>query len=295
MEKKIGFIGLGIMGAPMARNLRRKYHDVLIYDINTVKMQSLESEGFTITSGINEVGRSADVVILSLPNSQIVKDVILGGDGLTSTLPHGSIIIDTSTTEPTVTVEIAKTLKERALRFLDAPVSGGEKAAIEGTLSFMVGGDQSLFDECSELLQAMGTTIVRVGDNGMGQAAKMVNQMIVGATFAIAAESFALGVKAGLDPRVLYEAIRNGWAGSRVLDVAVPAMLERNFKPGGTVDIHWKDLGYALSLAKDKDVPTPITAMTHEVFKAARAGGKGHLSQPAVVMLWEKLLEIEIK
>ena len=135
---------------------------------------------------------------------------------------------------------------------------------------------------------------MRLGGAGAGQTAKMVNQMIVGATFVVAAESFALGVKAGLSPSALYEAIRNGWAGSRVLEVAVPAMIERNFQPGGTVDIHIKDLGYALSLAKDQDVPTPVTALAHEVFKAARADGSGRLSQPAVVKLWEKLLGIEV-
>jgi 2-hydroxy-3-oxopropionate reductase len=133
-----------------------------------------------------------------------------------------------------------------------------------------------------------------MGESGMGGVAKLVNNLIVGITFVAVAEGFALGVKSGLNPNTLYEAIRNGWAGSKVLDVSAEAMLGRNFKPGGTVDIHWKDLGYALTLAREKDVPVPAAALTHEIFKAARASGRGQLSQPAIVQMWERLLGIEV-
>ena len=295
MEIRPGFIGLGVMGGPMAGHVLAKYGGAVVFDVDPQKMQKLADKGAQVAASVADVGKRANVVLLSLPGSETVREVAIGKDGLVSTLGEGSVVIDTSTTEPTVSIEVGKRLAERGIRFLDAPVSGGEKGAVDGTLSIMVGGDQATFDECFDLLSAMGGTIVRVGDVGAGEVAKMVNQIIVGATFAIVAEAFALGVKSGLDPSVLYEAIRNGWAGSKVLDVAVPAMLERNFKPGGTVNIHWKDLGYALSLAKDTDVPTPVTALVHEIFKAARAGGHGPLSQPAIVKLWEGLLGVEVK
>ena len=294
MEKKIGFIGLGVMGAPMARLLAAKYGKIVVFDVDSSKMESFRSLNATMANGVAEVGKLADVVFLSLPGSQVVKEVALGDDGLVSTMREGSVIIDTGTTEPAVAKEIANALAAKGISLLDAPVSGGEKAAIEGTLSIMVGGDEQVFADNLELLNTMGTA-VRVGETGSGQTAKLVNNMIVGATFAIIAESFALGVRSGLDPDTLYQAIRGGWAGSRVLDVAAPAMLGRNFKPGGTVNIHCKDLGYALSLSKEQDVPLPVTALVHEIFKAARAAGRGGMSQPAIVTLWENLLGVEVK
>ncbi len=294
MAKRISFVGLGVMGAPMARNLTRKLGKVTVYDSDPIKVQLLASQGLCAASGLTDVGRQSDVVILSLPNSQTVEEVVLGAGNLAESIAPGGIIIDTSTTEPAVSIKIAQALQARGLHFLDAPVSGGEKAAIDGTLAFMVGGEESVFQECLPILQSMGTSVVHMGEAGAGEVAKIVNQMIVGATFAIVAESFALGTKAGLDPAVLFEAIRHGWAGSKVLEVAAPAMLKRDFRPGGTVDIHCKDLRYALSLAGSVDVPTPVTAITQEIFKAARADGSGKLSQPAIVTLWEKLLGVEI-
>ncbi len=291
MEIKPAFIGLGVMGAPMAKRVLAKFGSLVVFDVEETRVSILVGEGAKPVSSPADCGKNANVAVLSLPSSPIVRQV---SEELSETLQPGGVIIDTSTTEPTVSIEIGRKLSEKDIRFLDAPVSGGEKAAIEGSLSIMVGGSKETFDECLPLLEAMGSSVVRVGEIGAGETAKMVNQMIVGATFAIIAESFALGVKAGLNPAELYQAIQGGWAGSKVLDVAAPAMLERNFKPGGTVNIHWKDLGYALSLAKDIDVPTPLTALVHEIFKASKAAGDGSLSQPAVVRLWEKLLGIEV-
>ena len=298
MNHTLGFIGLGIMGAPMARNLSIKFPRIRVYDADPKKIDSLvsSSEGRILpASSIQEVGSLCDRVILSLPTSEVVKMVTLGNGGLIEGMKSGGIVIDVSTTETSVVLEIASTLKKNGIAFLDAPVSGGEKAALEGTLSFMVGGDEEVFQTCKPYLEAMGASVVRTGTTSMGQVAKCINQMIVGATFAAIAESFALGVRAGLDPKVLYEAIKGGWAGSKLLDVAATDMFSREFKPGGTVDIHWKDLGYALSLSKNQDTPTPVTALVHEIFKAARASGDGKKSQPAVVRLWERLLGIEVK
>ena len=291
---RIGFIGLGVMGGPMAKHLIAKRANVAVFDVDPFRMHGFSPLEADLAASVAQAAMGADVVFLSLPGSAVVREVVLGADGLASAMRSGSVVVDTSTTEPTVTVEIASALAQKGIGFLDAPVSGGEKAAVDGTLAFMVGGDESLFNDCADLFSAMGTA-VRVGQAGAGEAAKLINNMIVGATFAIVAEAFALGVKHGLDPKVLHEAIRGGWAGSKVLDVSVAAMLDRDFKPGGTVNIHWKDLGYALSLAKDEDVPTPVTALVHEIFKAARADGKGGLSQPAIVTLWERLIGKEVK
>jgi 2-hydroxy-3-oxopropionate reductase len=304
-----GFIGLGVMGYPMALNLARKLPAgkageergprLLVFDVDKEKTDSfVEAAGGKAVAAedIARIGASADLVFLSLPSSAIVRDVVLDGAGsLAKTLRPGGIVADTSTTEVTVVRDLAAALKEAGVEFADAPVSGGEKAAKEGTLSFMAGAREEVFSVIKPFCAAMGSSVVRMGEPGAGQVAKAANQMIVGAAFAVIAEAFSLGVKNGLDPKTLYEAIRGGWAGSRVLDTAAADMCSREFKPGGTVDIHWKDLGYALSLSKDTDAPVPVTALVHEIFKAARARGDGKKSQPAVVRLWESLLGIEVK
>jgi len=292
MADTVGFIGLGVMGAPMARHIADHYETV-VFDTNAARMPLVPKA--KAAKNVAEVGRQATTVLLSLPGSEVVREVTLGPGGLADSMTRGSTIIDASTTAPNVSQEIAAALERRGIAFLDAPVSGGEKAAIEGTLSIMVGGREEVFEDALPVLRTLGTSVVRVGGSGMGGVAKLVNNMIVGITFAAVAEGFALGTRCGLEPKVLYEAIRGGWAGSRVLEVSVPAMLARDFRPGGTVDIHWKDLGYALALARDNDVPVPVTALTHEVFKAARASGRGQLSQPAIINLWEELLKIEVK
>ena len=289
--EKIGFIGLGVMGAPMAANLSSKY-DVIVFDIDAGRMQlvpNAEKAASTV-----EVAKSSEIIFLSLPDSETVRKVVLGDGGLIENINRGSLIIDTSTTSPSVTKEISRILENKGIDFLDSPVSGGEKAATEGTLSLMVGGKEEAFNRSLEVLSTIGSSVVRVGESGMGEVAKLVNNLIVGITFVAVAEGFTLGVKSGLDPSVLYEAIRGGWAESKVLDVSAEAMLSRDFNPGGTVNIHWKDLAYALTLAREEDVPLPATALAHEIFKAARASGRGRLSQPAIVNLWEELLKIQI-
>ncbi len=294
MPDAVGFIGLGVMGAPMARNVRKAFERVVVYDLDRERVELFSPEEFGRAGSCREVAEQCRLVLLSLPGSAAVESVVLGPDGLAEVLPEGGVVIDTGTTEPAVSRRLAERLRESGRAFLDAPVSGGEKAAIAGTLSFMVGGDAEVFEECLPLLRTMGASVVRIGASGAGSVAKLVNNLIVGAEFAAIAEGFVLAARSGLDPSVLYEAIRGGWAQSKVLDVSAEALLSRDFQPGGSVDIHWKDLGYALSLAKDVDVPTPVTAIVHEVFKAARAGGLGALAQPAIVMLWEELLGLRV-
>jgi 2-hydroxy-3-oxopropionate reductase len=300
------------MGSRMARNLARKFPDavgsggteLLVYDMDPGKSAALVADcaadgGAAVrvrsAANLEELGAGATVVFLSLPSSAVVREVCLGPGGLAFSLAGGSVLVDTSTTEVAVVKELAAELERRGIEFADAPVSGGEKGAAEGTLAFMIGAKAPVFAAIQDYCAAMGASVVRMGDIGAGQITKAVNQMIVGAAFAVIAESFSLGVKNGLDAATIYQAIRGGWAGSKVLDVAAADMLSREFKPGGTVDIHWKDLGYALSLSKDTDVPVPVTALVHEIFKAARARGDNKKSQSAVVRLWEDLLGQEIR
>ncbi|GHV57658.1 2-hydroxy-3-oxopropionate reductase [Spirochaetia bacterium] len=294
MGKVVGFIGLGVMGQHMARHLAQKFPGLLINDIDKSRAAALIAAGSKVeaVSSPAELAQRADIVFLSLPTTAIVRDVVSGA--LVSSLKKGSIVVDTSTTEVTAVKTLAAELEGKGIEFIDAPVSGGEKGAADGTLAFMIGGKQNVFESVKDYCAAMGASVVHLGPIGSGQIAKAVNQMIVGTAFAVIAESFSLGVKNGLDTKALYEAIRGGWAGSKVLDVAAADMLSREFKPGGTVDIHWKDLGIALSLSRDTDVPVPVTALVQEIFKAARAKGDGKKSQTAVVRLWETLLNQEI-
>ena len=286
----VGFAGLGVMGLPMAKKVSGSF-DLVVYDIEAARM-----EGFPKRAGsLAELGAAVGIAILSLPSSAIVHAALLGPGGVGQSMDSGGIIVDMSTTEPSVIQEAAAALERRGVMLLDAPVSGGEQGAKDGTLSIMAGGRQAAFDAVLPVLKTMGTTIVRMGDSGMGQVAKLVNNLIVGITFAAVSEGFVLGAKSGLSPDLLFQAIRGGWAGSRVLEVSAPAILNRDFRPGGTVDIHWKDLGYALAQAKELDVPVPVTALVHEIFKAARASGRGKLSQPAIIQLWETLLGIEVR
>ena len=287
MSEKIGFIGLGIMGGHMARHMSERY-DLMVFDIDPVKVSAIEKA--KRGESVAEVGGYADIVLLSLPTSPIVRQVALGDDGLIGIMEKGKVLIDTSTTEPAISREIASRFTERGVDFMDAPVSGGEGGARNAALAVMAGADQQVFDRYSPYLKAFGKSVVRVGEIGAGGVAKLVNNMIVGSAFAVIAESFALGMKNGLDPAVLYDAIKDGWAGSMVLNVAAPGIIARNFVPGGSIDVLFKDIGYALSLARSQNIPVPMTAMVDEIFKAARATGRGPMAQQVIIQLWEDLL-----
>ena len=289
MAQKLGFIGLGVMGGHMARHLNKAF-DLIVFDIDPAKIETVENADKG--ESVYDVGGSADVIFLSLPSTGVVRDVVLGADGLQGALSPGKAVIDLSTTEPNVSQEISDVLKKQHVDFMDAPVSGGEGAAKDASLAIMAGGETGVFERYKPYLGVIGKSVVRVGDIGMGGVAKLVNNMIVGATFSVVAEGFALGMKSGIDPQVLYDAIRGGWAGSNVLDVAAPGIINRDFKPGGSIDILFKDIGYALSLARSQNVPVPMTAMADEVFKAARASGRGPFAQQIIVELWENLLDI---
>ena len=285
---KIAFIGLGVMGGHMARHLAGTY-EVTVYDVDAARIERLVQAGARPATSVASAAEGADLVMLSLPTSQIVRDVAIGADGAIHAMVSGSVLIDMSTTAPETTLQVANELAERGVAFLDAPVSGGEGGARDATLAIMVGGDEAVFERCRPVLEVIGGSVTRIGEVGSGGVAKLVNNMIVAAMFAVIAEGFSLGRECGLDPDVLYQAIRGGWAGSKVLDVAAPGIIADDYTPGGTVSQHFKDIGYALALARSRNCPVPMTAMVDEIFKAARASGYGDMAQQSIVKLWETI------
>lgn len=281
----VGFVGLGIMGAPMAQNMARKF-PVIGFDVQASRMAAVT--GITRAASAAAVARTCDVVCLSLPSAAVVEQVVLADSGLGSELREGSLLIDLSTSLPSVSRRIAARLAERGVQFADAPVSGGEKGAKDGTLAIMAGASAPVFERCRPILEAIGKTAVRVGDVGAGNIAKLVNNMIVAAEFAVIAEGFALAAREGVDARLLYDAMREGWAGSRVLDVSAEAISERRYVPGGTIDMLVKDLSYAQALAAESHASIPMTAAAHEILVAGQAAGYGKSSQPAIYELWNR-------
>ncbi len=293
-ETVLGFIGLGVMGGPMARNLIKAGYAVSGFDTDRTRLDPFVAAGGRAAASAAEVGRAAEVVFLSLPTGDVVRQVVTGEGGLAAAMKSGTVIVDLSTTEAKVAQDAAADCAARGITFLDAPVSGGEQGAIDATLSIMVGGDARVFARCRPILSCTGRSVVHMGGSGMGQAAKLINNLIVAAGFAAVCEGWALAVKAGLDPATLHEAIKGGWAGSRVMEETIPRLLQRNFVPGGTVDIMTKDVGYALNMARTLNMPVPVTALVHELFRMAKAEGKGPKAQPVLVTLWEEWTGIQV-
>jgi len=293
-ETALGFIGLGVMGGPMARNLVKAGYPVTGFDTDRGRLDRFVAAGGKAAASAAEVGRGAEIVFLSLPTGDIVRQIVTGEGSLCGVMRSGTIIADLSTTEPKVAQDAAAACSAKGLVFLDAPVSGGEQGAIDASLSIMVGGDLTAFARCKPLLACVGRSVVHMGGSGMGQATKLVNNMIVAANFAAVCEGWALAVKAGLDPATLHEAIKGGWAGSRVMEETIPRLLQRNFVPGGTVDIMTKDVGYALNMARSLDMPVPVTALAHELFRMTKAQGNGPKAQPILITLWEQWTGIQV-
>jgi 2-hydroxy-3-oxopropionate reductase len=290
------------MGGPMARNLIKAGYTVTGFDTDRTRLDRFVATGGKPAASAAEVGRASEIVVLSLPTGDVVRQVVTGAGtgagagtgGLAAAMKSGRAIVDCSTTEPKVAQDAAAICVQRGIAFLDAPVSGGEQGAMDASLSIMVGGDAAAFARCRPILSAMGRSVVHMGGSGMGQAAKLINNLIVAAGFAALCEGWALAVKAGLDPATLHEAIKGGWAGSRVMEETVPRLLQRNFVPGGTVDIMAKDVGYALNMARTLDMPVPVTALVHELFRMAKAQGKGSKAQPVLITLWEEWTGIRV-
>ena len=295
MKKKIGFIGLGIMGKPMAKNLLKAEFSIVAYDLNKDAVEDLVKAGALDASSSKEAAGRADVIITMLPDSPDVKEVILGKDGVLEGIKPGSIVIDMSSINPLVSQEIEKELRKKGVEMLDAPVSGGETGAIQGTLAIMVGGEEKVFKDCVDIFNAVGKNIVRVGGIGAGGFVKLVNQIIVAMNIAAVGEAFTLGAKAGLDPQVIHQAIRGGLAGSQVLETKAPMIFGRNFKPGFKIKLHHKDLQNALSTAKDLGVPLPLSSFVQQIFLSLMTEGRGEEDHSALATFFEKMAKVEIR
>ena len=286
---KVGLIGLGIMGRPMGKNLLKKGYDLTVFDLNREAMDDLVSCGAKAAESAGEVGARCGVVLTMLPNSPHVKSVALGEGGLKDTMKPGSVLIDMSSINPIASREIAQELGEKGIDMLDAPVSGGEPKAIDGTLSFMVGGKEKVFEQYKELLSAMGASVVRCGDIGAGNVTKLCNQIVVACNIAAVSEALMLGKKAGVAPEMIYQAIRGGLAASAVMDAKAPMMMDRNFQPGFRIDLHIKDLNNVLDTAKSVDSPMILTNQVFEMMKVLHQDGGGSLDHSALVKVYEKL------
>jgi 2-hydroxy-3-oxopropionate reductase len=292
--KKIGFIGLGIMGKPMVRNLLKAGQDVTVFDRDSKSTDIMVSEGAK-TASTAEIGEICDVIFLSLPNGKIVSSVIFGDNGLTSKIKKGAIIVDTSSILPTEAQKISKDIKQFGAEYIDSPVSGGEPKAIDGTLAVMCGGEKDAYEKVKPILLMIGASTVLVGGSGSGCVTKLANQIIVNNTIAAISEAFVLAAKAGAKPLKVYEAIKGGLAGSTVLDAKVPMIAERNFVPGGKIAINHKDIKNVIDAAHALDVPVPITSQLFEIFQALKVQGLMDEDHAAIVKYFERLANVEVK
>jgi len=283
----IGFIGLGIMGRPMARNLAKAGYELVIHNRSRPAVDELLAEGpaFSAAASPREVAERADIVITMLPDSPDVKQVVFGEHGLLPALGPKHLLIDMSTIAPATAVEVHEAAKARGAAALDAPVSGGDKGAIAGTLSIMVGGDAAAFARAMPVFEAMGKTIVHVGGPGAGQIVKACNQVVVAINYAAVSEALVLGAKAGVDPEKIVQVLSGGLAASRVLEMRGPTMISRQFAPGFRVNLHRKDLGIALATGREEGVPLPVTALVSQLYESLAAGGKGDLDHSALITL----------
>lgn len=292
---KIGFIGLGIMGRPMAKNLVKAGYDLTVYDLNEEAVADLVSCGARVADSSREASLEAEVVITMVPNSPQVREVVLGKDGMAEGASEGTVLIDMSSIDPTESRSIGMELKKYGIEMMDAPVSGGEPKAIEGTLSVMVGGRRELFDRYYDMLMVMAGSVVYVGKLGAGNVAKLANQIIVAVNIAAVSEALTFAKKAGTDPELVYQAIRGGLAGSTVLDAKAPMMFRGDFKPGFRIELHIKDLGNAINAAHAVSSPVLMTGQLMEIMQALKADGLEKKDHSCIVKYYEKISNVTIK
>ncbi len=292
---KIGFIGLGIMGKPMSKNILKAGYEVIIYSRTQSTIDELVAAGAIAARSPKEVAQESDVIITMLPNSPEVKEVILGGNGIIEGAKAGAVVIDMSSIAPLVSREISQALEERGIEMLDAPVSGGEPKAIDGTLSVMVGGKKEVFDRCYPVMKAMAASVVLTGNIGAGNVTKLANQIIVAINIAAMSEALVLASKSGVEPELVYQAIRGGLAGSTVLDAKAPLIMDRKFDPGFRIGLHIKDLSNVLETSHEIGVPLPLTASVMEMMQSLKVDGMGDADHGSLVRYYEKMARVEVK
>ncbi|MCC9295029.1 2-hydroxy-3-oxopropionate reductase [Clostridium sp. WLY-B-L2] len=291
---KIGFIGLGIMGKPMSKNLIKAGYNLVVFDINKSAVDEVVKAGAEEGTSAKDVASKTDVIITMLPNSPQVKQVVFGENGVAEGIKKGSVLIDMSSIAPLVSREVAEKLAGKGVDMIDAPVSGGEPKAIDGTLSIMVGGKKETFEKYKDLLLKMGSSAVLCGSIGAGNVTKLANQVIVALNIAAMSEAFVLGTKAGVSPELIYNAIKGGLAGSTVLDAKAPMVLDRNFKPGFKIDLHIKDLTNAVETGAGVGAPLFLTNQVLEILRNLHLDGEGQSDHSAIIKFYEKLAKVEV-
>lgn len=293
--KKVGFIGLGIMGKPMVLNLLKAGMDTTVYDINAKAVEALAEAGAKAAASPKELAAGSDVVITIVPNAAIVESLLEAEDGILAGVRPGTIIVDMSSVSPVASQKFAEMVEKHGCSFLDSPVSGGEPGAINGTLAYMIGGDEAVVETIRDVFLAMGKSITVVGPNGSGSVAKLANQVIVNLNIAAVAEALVLAQKAGADPEKVYQAIRGGLAGSVVLDAKAPMMFNRDFKPGGTLAINLKDITNVMDTAQSLDVPLLLTSQLKQIMHSLKADGHIMDDHSGIVQFYEKVAGVEVK
>jgi 2-hydroxy-3-oxopropionate reductase len=291
MPDTIGFIGLGIMGRPMAHNLLKAGFPLVVHNRHQVVTDEFVAAGAAAGNRPRDIAAASDVVITMLPGTAEVEEVLLGPDGVIEGAHGGLVVIDMSTNSPVATRTLADRLAERGIPMLDAPVSGGDKGAIAGTLSIMVGGDEDTFKRCLPIFQALGKTIVHVGENGAGQIVKACNQIVVALTIEAVSEALVLGSKAGVDPAKILQVLGGGLAANRVMELRGASMLAHDFTPGGRIRFHHKDLGFVLETARKYGVSLPVTALVDQMFASLEMRGRGDLDHTALLTYLEDLAD----
>jgi 2-hydroxy-3-oxopropionate reductase len=293
--ENIGFIGLGIMGKPMVNNLVKAGNKIYVYDIDPEQIRiSCECKDVLSATSIKDIAKKCNIIITMLPNSPQSEEVILGELGIINFTNKETVVIDMSSIDPIVSIKIGRKLAERGIEFLDAPVSGGEPKAIDGTLSIMVGGKKELFEKVVHIFKSLGQTYTWVGEIGSGNFAKLSNQIIVALNIAAVSEALLLAKAAGLSPTIVFEAIRKGLAGSAVLENKTPKMIARDFKPGFKINLHQKDLQNVMNAGEKLNVPLPLTSALLEILKSLTSAGKGEEDHCAIVKYFENLAGLEI-
>ena len=294
MAERIGFIGLGIMGKPMARNLMKAGHELVVYNRSREKTDELAQEGAEAAGSPAEVSAACGTIITMLPDSPEVQEVVAGGHGVLEGIGEGSLLVDMSTISPVVTEELAAEVAEKGAGMLDAPVSGGEPGAVQGMLSIMVGGSEENFKRARPIFEILGDTVVHVGGVGAGQVVKACNQIVVALVIEAVSEALVLGSKAGVDPAKIIEVLSGGLAGNKVMEAKRNFFLEHDFDPGFRVELHHKDLGVALAAGKEYRVALPVTALVSQMLEALLAKGRGDRDHSAILTLVEDLAQHRI-
>ena len=292
---RIGFVGLGIMGKPMSKNLLKAGHELVVFDVVAPPMEELAAAGAARGASAKDTAARSEIVVTMLPDGPDVERAVLGPDGVLEGAAKGTIVIDMSSISPLVAQKVGKACAERGVAFLDAPVSGGEPKAIDGSLAIMVGGDAAVFEKVRPILAAMGSSVTLTGPVGAGNVTKLANQIMVACNIAAMGEALVLATKAGLDPEVVFNAVKAGLAGSTVLNAKAPMVIGRNFKPGFRIRLHQKDLRNALLAAEAMKVPLPLTSQVQQMIMALMNEGKGDLDHSAIVNYIEAGARAEVK